>query len=393
MAPGHGKCTMFRSFIGGISMRYFLAVLLTSVMASVPAAAQQGGTLVSSDPAADAPPAMQAWRIRYWTRNQDGVKQEVTGIVVAPREAAPPRGRRVIAWTHGTWGVAGKCSLSSKPEFFTQSPALDRMIAQGYVVVAPDYPGLGSSMPHPYLIGKDTAYSVLDAVRAARAIPGAAAGSKFAVWGESQGGHAALWTAMEARGYAPDLQLVGAAAGAPPTDLAANLRQASDANSRAMLVAFTLHSWSERFGYSLSSFTNGLTQAAIHALGKDNCVELGINPNLGLILGTLAVRQAVEAKDVTKLEPFASTMRANSANARRIPGPLLISQGTKDTLVDPAVTRSFAKAVCRAGKRVRWIEIPGGEHIDAVRKVPDETLDWIGSRFAGRAAPNDCRSI
>src|SRR3546814_18250510 len=67
--------------------------------------------------------------------------------------------------------------------------------------------------------------SVLGAVRGAREVPGAAAGSTFAVGGESQGGHAALWTAISARSYAPDLTLVATAAAAPPTDLAANLRE------------------------------------------------------------------------------------------------------------------------------------------------------------------------
>src|SRR3546814_2631460 len=83
-----------------------------------------------------------------------------------------------------------------------------------------DYIGLASPTMHPFLVGPDTANAVLDAVRAAREIPGAAAGSNFAVWGESQGGHAALWTATAARSYAPDLALVATAAAAPPTDLA-----------------------------------------------------------------------------------------------------------------------------------------------------------------------------
>src|SRR3546814_685574 len=143
------------------------------VLAS-PVAAQQAGTLVSAVPMRDTPAGMQAWQVRYWTTNQDGVRQQVTGAVVAPREAAPPRPRRVIAWAHGTSGVVEKCALSTNPDFFTATPGLEQAIREGYVVVAPDYPGLGSSMLHPYLVGGDTARSVLDAVRAARALPGAA---------------------------------------------------------------------------------------------------------------------------------------------------------------------------------------------------------------------------
>ncbi|MGV7120650.1 alpha/beta fold hydrolase [Sphingopyxis sp. 550A] len=373
-------------------MRPMLAALFA--LLSVPAAAQQDGTLVSADPVVETPPGTQAWRVRYWTANQDGQRQEVTGMVIAPREAVPAQPRRVIAWAHGTSGVAQKCAPSNNPAFFASNPMVEAMARRGYVVAAPDYPGLGSAMPHPYLVGADTAYSVLDAVRAARAIPGAAAGTRFAVWGESQGGHAALWTAILARGYAPDLTLIGTAAAVPPTDLAANMRQASDPNARALLLAFTLHSWSERFGYSLDGFTNKATQGVIHRLAENNCIDVDNKPKLGTILGMLAVRQAVQKKDVTRMEPFARAMRANSVDPARVPGPLLISQGSKDTLVAPAVTRAFAKAVCKRRTAVRWIEIPGGSHIDGARGPrTDETLDWIDARFAGQPPPDDCRRI
>src|SRR3546814_5580867 len=99
----------------------------------------QVGTLVSADPLAETPPGVQAWRVRYWTSSQDSQRQEVTGMVVAPREAMPAQPRHVIAWTHGTWGVAEKCAPSISPDFFTATPMVEAMIARGYVVVAPDY--------------------------------------------------------------------------------------------------------------------------------------------------------------------------------------------------------------------------------------------------------------
>lgn len=65
------------------------------------------------------------------------------------------------------------------------------------------------------------------------------------VWGESQGGHAALWTGQLASVEGDRLQLLGVAAGAPPTDLAANLRQASNPNARTLLTALAVQSWSQ----------------------------------------------------------------------------------------------------------------------------------------------------
>ena len=189
----------------------FASMLLTLTS---PAQAQRAGELISADPVTQTPAGMQAWRIAYWTRSDRNRAIRATGMVVAPREAIPARPRDVLAWTHGAWGVATRCAPSASANFWAATPGLQG-IQRNYVVVAPDYPGLGSPGVHPFLAGVDTARSVLDAVRAARSIPGAASGRRFALWGESQGGHAALWTAQSARAYAPDLTLVGVAAAAP----------------------------------------------------------------------------------------------------------------------------------------------------------------------------------
>lgn len=373
-------------------MRRLLAAFLALfALYASPAVAQQPGTLIAADPMAEAPPGVQAWRIRYWTSNADRARFQVTGIVAAPREAIPPRPRRVIAWTHGAWGVAEKCAPSLSPNFFDVTAGMDA-VRQGYVVVAPDYIGLASPSMHPFLIGNDTANSVLDAVRAARAIPGAAAGSRFAVWGESQGGHAALWTATAARSYAPELTLVGTAAAAPPTDLAANLREGSDKNVRALLLSFTLHSWSTLYGFSLDPIANRANQGIIHRLAENNCVSLEKKPKLGTILGVLTIVRATRNKDIAKIEPFGSMARANSVDPARVPGPLLIAQSSKDTIIAPAVTRKFAKAVCRRGTGIGWIDMVG-DHGAAARESSVETLAWIGARFDGQAPPDDCRRI
>ena len=374
-------------------MRHEIAavVLAASAAVSMPAEAQQPGQLISAAPIQDAPTGMQAWRVQYWTSNQSGVPLAVTGIVAAPMEVIPSRPRRVIAWTHGAWGVAEKCAPSLSPNFFSATAAIDA-VSRGYVVVAPDYIGLASPTMHPFLVGPDTAHSVLDGVRAAREIAGAAAGSDFAVWGESQGGHAALWTATAARSYAPDLNLVATAAAAPPTDLAANLRDGSDKNARALLLSFTLHSWSALYGFSMDGVANRTNQGIITRLAQNNCVSLDKKPKLGTILGILTIVRATKNKDIAKIEPFGSFARANSVDAARVPGPLLIAQSRNDTIVASSVTRKFAKAVCRRGTGVRWIDMTG-DHGNSARESAQETIGWITSRFDGNPAPNDCRRV
>lgn len=373
-------------------MRRLLAALFAFVaVLAAPASAQSPHYLIAADPMQDAPPGVQAWRVQYWTTGGNGQRFAVTGIVAAPMEAIPPRPRRVIAWTHGAWGVAEKCAPSLSPDFFDYTAGMDA-VRHGYVVVAPDYIGLASPTMHPFLVGPDTANAVLDAVRAAREIPGAAAGSSFAVWGESQGGHAALWTAIAAHAYAPDLTLVGTAAAAPPTDLAANLRDGSDKTARALLLSFALHSWSTLYGFPLDGIANRANQGIIHRLAENNCVSFNKKPKLGTILGILTIARATKNKDIARIEPFGSFARANSVDAARVPGPLLIAQSSKDTIVAPAVTRKFAKAVCRRGTDVRWIDMTG-DHGTSARDSAAEAIAWIGARFDGQAPPNDCRRI
>ncbi len=367
-----------------------LAVVATLLAA--PAFAQSAGSLLSADPIVETPGGMQAWSIRYVTTDDEGRPIEVTGVVAAPREAVPARPRDVLAWTHGTWGVARDCVLDT-PRLLTLTPGLADATRRGMVVVMPNYPGLGSGMPHPYLVGRSAAQATLDAIRAARAIPGAAAGNRFAVWGESQGGHAALWTGQLARRYAPDLQLVGVAAAAPPTDLAANLRAGSDPSVRAVLTAFTAYSWSQHFGAPLSGLGNRSTRGVITRMAQNVCTTDAGKPRLGTMLGVLVLRRDLRNVDLGTIQPWAQIARRNSPAARDYGVPFLIAQNPRDAIVSADVTRDYARRLCRDRAQLRFVELGGEGHETSGQDSAAETLDWVAARFAGQAAPNDCRRI
>lgn len=372
-------------------MRWTIAAwtLISLSVVSSPIQAQRTGQLISAEPVSNVPGGMQAWRIRYWTSGDNGAPNDVTGMVIAPSGAVSPQPRPVIAWAHGTSGVATKCAPSLLPGFWQSTDALPA-VQHGYVVVAPDYPGLGSGGAHPYLVGPPTARSVLDAVRAAQAIPGAASGKRFAVWGLSQGGHAALWTGQLARSYAPDLELVGVAAAAPPTNLIANLRGQSDPSVRAFLTAFTAYSWSRYYGAPLSTLGGKQTQDIIRRLAQNNCLTPDAKPKLGTKIGVLVLRQRLRKVDLGSIQPWAGYAGTNSADASPIGVPLLIAQNPKDVVVARAVTRQFARNACAIGRRVRWIDASGVGHQTTAKDTAADTIAWIGDRFAARPAPSDC---
>ena len=374
-------------------MHWLVAVAAFSIgLGSAPAVAQRAGDLISAVAVVEAPSGLQAWRVEYWTTSAQGKLIRVTGMVVAPQEAIPPKPRDVLAWTHGTSGVAKRCAPSLSPIFWTHSPGLDG-VRQGYVVVAPDYPGLGSEGVHPYLVGEDTGRSVLDAIRAARSIAGAAAGNRFAVWGESQGGHASLWTGQIARTYAPELELVGVAAAAPTTDLVQNVRMVPNKTVGALMTAFIGYSWSNHYGAPLSTLGGWQTQGIMTRLAQNNCIELETKPKLLTMVGILTVQSRLKDKDLGTIEPWARLARTNSPTTEQFGVPMLIAQNPKDDLVAPAVTRAHAKALCGSGARLRYLAISGSGHATSAKDSASETLAWIADRFAGRRAPTDCPNM
>src|SRR5580658_8101872 len=154
------------------------------------------GTLIRSEPMLFAPAGALAYRVLYRSTGLHGEPIAVSGVIVIPPGPPPPVGRPIVAWAHPTTGVVPHCAPSLAIFVFQQMMGLRPMVERGIVVVATDYPGLGTPGPHPYLVGVSEGRAVLDSVRAARAVPGVGDGTRFAVWGHSQGGQAALFTGL-----------------------------------------------------------------------------------------------------------------------------------------------------------------------------------------------------
>lgn len=380
-------------------MRVLLA-LLTLLSATIlatspqPALAQQrAGTLIAAQPVTTAPAGMRAWRVEYWTTDERDRPIAATGMVIAPDAAAGGGPRRVIVWTHGLVGIARRCAPSLGEGNFTVIPGLRDAIGRGYVVVAPDYPGLGSDGVHPVLVGESEGRSVLDAVRAARGIAEAGAGTRFALWGESQGGHAALWSGQMWPRYAPDLQLMGIAAIVPPTDLARNFAEGSDLRVRALLTSYTATSWSRHYDAPMTVFGSRSTQRVMTRLADNNCVQFEAKPKLGTIIGIAIAQRAIRKLDLSTKQPWGRLMRENSPSPAAIPVPAFIATGTGDTIVAPTVVRDFARRACADRRTVQFLSVEGGGHATVARTEAAQTLGWIDARFEGRRPPSNCGSF
>ena len=361
------------------------------VAVKVPANAAPG-TLLRYEPLAGLPRnyRARAWRILYVTRDYRMRPILSTGMVVLPDKAAKAQGeRRFVAWAHPTTGIAHKCAPSLRAAPTKAIGGLNDLVAAGLVVAATDYPGLGTVGPVGYLVGRGQAYATIDSIRAAQQIPEVGGGRDFALWGYSQGGHAALFAAELAKGYAPDLSLKGVAAIAPPTDLPRLMQANIETVAGRILAAFTLSSWSTKYGARLQTLVDDLAMPLVDEVGA-SCVD-DLGGKLQALSAQKGLKQVFLKGDPGRVPPWSDLMVQNSLYGLRGGTPALIIQGTNDDIVRPEVTTQFVRAACRAGARVEYVTLNGKGHGGAMEAGEGMAVKWLAARLAGQPARSNCR--
>lgn len=349
------------------------------------------GEILRSERYAGWPSGSTAYRVLY---RSTGLKNEpiaVSGVVVVPEGTVPPGGRPVVAWAHPTTGVATRCAPTLMPELYARIRGVQHMLALGFVVAATDYPGLGTSGTHPYLVGASEGRAVLDSVRAARRLTEARAGATFAVWGHSQGGQAALFAGQLASSYAPELKLAGVAAAAPATDLATLLKDDIDSVSGKVLTAFALWSWNRVYGAPLAPVLDPSAGPAVDQIARE-CIENDFQ-DLEIVKAANAIKKEFLHGDVTQIEPWKSLLAQNSAGGAPAGAPVFLAQGTADTTVRPQVTYRFAQQLCGRNTPVLFDWLPGTTHDLVAVESAETAVKWMADRFEGDRAPNQCANL
>ncbi|GLS43113.1 alpha/beta fold hydrolase [Methylobacterium brachythecii] len=371
-----------------------ILVLAALAGAPVPVEAKGGrsspGTLLDSQPLGNAPSGAAAYRVLYRSIGLQGEPIAVSGAIIVPAGPAPAGGRPVVAWAHPTTGVVDKCAPSLARVLYRSIQGLSDLLERGYIVAATDYPGLGTPGVHPYLVGISEGRAVLDSVRAARQLVGSGGASNaFAVWGHSQGGHAALFTGLLARPYAPDLSLVGVAAAAPATELATLMMADLDTSGGKNLTAMTLWSWSQVYGAPMTKVVTPDAVPVINQLAND-CIETIFDVLEHRGPSKALDRSFLTVDNLAQREPWRSLLARNTPGTLPPRIPIFLAQGSDDTLVLPRVTLDYRTKLCRAGSRVEFDLVPGVGHLSIAKDAAPAAIDWIADRFAGQAAPSNC---
>jgi hypothetical protein len=340
------------------------------------------GALIRATPIGAVPvlPDSRAWAVLYHSRDFDGRDVAVSGVVVAPPGAAPPAGRPVVVWGHGSSGLADRCAPSHWGLVGAFGPWLGGLLQQGVVVAATDYQGLGTPGLARSAIGLSAGRAVLDVARAARGLDGAGAGDRVVLDGHSEGGHAVLWAAELAAAYAPELQVLGVAASAPGAELAATLKMATDrpttVTSGAMLIVVA---WADAYRLPLEVLTPAGRKAVDRV--RSTCLEeLAKDPE----------QVAVRLGDLLTTPPWPALLARNTPGHAATPAPILLAQGADDDRVTPAATGALVRRLCRLGDTVELRTWRDTGHFDIPKVAAADVAAWIGDRLAGRPARTTC---
>lgn len=330
---------------------------------------------------------VKGYRILYRSTGQRGEPVAVTGAVIFPAVASAAK-RDVVAWAHPTTGVVSKCAPTLLPDLSGTIQGIDSLTDLGYVIVATDYVGLGTRDNHPYLIGVSAGRAVLDSVRAAQQLHDVQAGHRFAVWGHSQGGHAALFTALEAKSYAPELHLVGVAAAAPATNLVDLFTADRNTQSGRSLTSMTVLSWSRVFGLPLANLVETSAERQFERLASD-CIE-----SISDFIREDQDEHAL-AREFLKVDPITdprlrAIMEENTPGALPSGTPVFLAQSNADTLVRPSITKHYMSILCQGGARVSLHVLQGSSHMVSGRDSAYAAVEWMRRLFDGQAAPNNC---
>jgi pimeloyl-ACP methyl ester carboxylesterase len=351
--------------------------------------AKRPGVLLRSERLKDVslPAGMIGWRILYTTTVNDKTSATAVAVVIASsRPSAGPR--PVITWEHASTGVLQRCmpSLWSEPVFGI--PAIDRIAAANWVIVATDYSFAEKGGPLPYLIGEGEARAALDSVRAARQMSELKLDPRTVVWGHSQGGHAALWTGIIGPRYAPDIKIVGVAAIAP----AANLTRiiALNPTVEKMIGPYVARAYS-RF-YPDISFETALRPAALKAARQIVNLCGFAPPQDPQQILALAGTFDGPALAIPGNRALVARIMQNIPD-RPITAPLLIVQGLADPVVPAAATSEYIDQRCVAGQRLEYWTFAGLDHGTIVQpgtSLTDPLIAWTAARFANEPQAKGC---
>ncbi|SDD61470.1 lipase family protein [Actinokineospora iranica] len=362
----------------------------------------QNGDIIKSQPSTFN--GAKATRIQYLSRDNKDKPVAVSGTVLVPNAAWTGSGERpIVAYAPFTFGMGEQCAPSKTMAgeggdmvSGFQNSFVSSLLNAGFAVAQTDYigPWVQGSGEHPYVNRLAEAHTVLDVIRAAQRLPGTGLPSSgpVGIAGYSEGGSAAASAAELAATYAPELNVKGVYAGAPPADKAV-LAKSLDGG---MYAAF--------LGYALIGINQAYPEANMMGLanqaGADMFLAARKTCTLDAVfkfMGTQTSKLTKDGKPVSSYlsqPPFDAIIAENKIGNIKPAMPVMVQHGSMDDVIPVAVGKQMAKDWCGKGANVQWKDLtsfsPFLSHAMGMMSASGDATSFLKGAFAGQAGAGNC---
>lgn len=341
----------------------------------------------------------QAWQLLYRTTDGEGRPYAAVTTVLIPRGPAVPR--PLLSFQMAYDAVQRECMPSHTLTTGTLAGMLDGQksgwstvpgemtlvaagLAKGWAVAVPDPGGIDDRFLTPNLMG----YTTLDGIRAAQnfAPLGLGAGTRVAAWGYSGGGVATSWAAQVQPRYAPELNMVGFAIGAPVQDLGAAMRTADGRETvgLAPLGLASIGKDSPEFAARLDPFLTPAGRTAVAGAGVE-CTATTVSANR-----FKRVSEWLNAPvEVMLADPvLGGEVEARKRGAETPRAPLYVVNGILDEVSWIGGTDDLVARYCADGASITYLRDATPDSIVGVHGVVALTaaggvMDWVARALDG----------
>lgn len=290
---------------------------------------------------------------------------------------------------------AGSPTINASYEYSFYMMALRR----GARVIVADLIGLGMPGHHTYVNHIEEAHALLDAARSGLELAHAPKDAPIGFAGYSQGGGASLSAAEYAERYAPDLNVAGTYAGAPPTDLPETMRSV-DGSTIAHVLGYAINGFSERSPEFRDAVLAELNPRGIDFLRSAATSCMGDSVLMwGFTNTRMLTRTGESLSEIVKRKPIIKETLERQNLGKAVPNaPVMMASSPSDDLISHDQVRRTAGAYCSMGGTIDFIAAPGTATIPRTgidHAVPlylemPVGLQYLFDRFDGKPAPTNC---
>lgn len=294
--------------------------------------ATPGHVLRVADYSGEVPAGAAAVRVLYTATYSDGSPALASAVVAYPTSPTDEP-RPVLAWQHGTTGVARSCAPSAGPEALTEYaiPGISRAMERGWVVAD----------------------------------------------------------------YAPEVTIIGVAALSAASDPLMLSERITGGQSTALtrvVISLVLVPYADEYpDVSLASAVHPAGQGIVQTFASRCVIERSTLVSV-LVASALAWDAPLYRINVVS-GPMHERLSQNIADGI-VAAPLFLGQGIDDEVIPITMQRALDAKLCASGRTVETHEYPGRSHMGVIAEdspLIDDLFAWADAVAAG-AAPGNCGS-